>query len=273
MSSFCSNCTVNSHYNILDDIVSSTRKRVDRDKRAGLPQYRAMRREPFLFEQKLRGDDISFICEIKKASPSKGIISEDFPYLDIAREYEDGGAAAVSVLTEPEFFQGSDRYLAEIRDVVRLPLLRKDFIIDSFQIEQSARLGADAILLICSILAPSELCAFIKEADRFGLSCLVETHDESELEMALAAGARVIGVNNRDLKTFEVDTSNSIRLRKLATMDIIFVSESGIKDAGDVDLLRRNGIDAVLVGEALMRSQDRKAALTALGNVKYSMKK
>ena len=249
---------------ILDDIVVSTKKRVDSDKQAGLPQQRTWRRDPFLFEHDLRVGDISFICEIKKASPSKGIISEDFPYLDIAREYEDGGATAVSVLTEPDFFQGSDSYLAEIRDVVRLPLLRKDFIIDSFQIEQSARLGADAILLICSILTAAELAAFIREADRFGLSCLVETHDESELEIALAAGARVIGVNNRDLKTFEVDSSNSIRLRKLAPKDIVFVSESGIKDAGDVDLLRRHGIDAVLVGEALMRSDDRKAALAAL---------
>ena len=250
--------------NILDDIVSSTRKRVDRDKQVGLPKQIAGRRKQFLFEQNLRGGDISFICEIKKASPSRGLISEDFPHLDIAREYAESGAAAISVLTEPEFFQGSDRYLADIRSIVSVPLLRKDFIIDSFQIEQSARLGADAILLICSILAPAEIAGFISEADLYGLSCLVEVHDESELETALAAGARVIGVNNRDLKTFEVDINNSIKLRKLAPKDIILVSESGIKDAGYVNLLRQHGIDAVLVGEALMRKHDRKAALAAL---------
>ena len=255
---------MNSDNNILDIIVSSARKRVERDKQAGLPKQNPWRRIPFQFEKELRGEDISFICEIKKASPSKGILSEDFPYLEIAREYESGGAAAISVLTEPDFFQGSDRYLSEIRDVVKVPLLRKDFIIDRFQIEQSARLGADAILLICSILSPSELTGFIREADSFGLSCLVEIHDERELEIALAAGARVIGVNNRDLKTFDVDMNNSIHLRRLTPKDKLFVSESGIKDAGDISVLRRHRVDAVLVGEALMSSPDRKEALKQL---------
>ncbi len=249
---------------ILDRIVESAKERVERDKKAGMPSFAAEKRQPFIFEKSLRGSDISFICEVKKASPSKGVIAGDFPYVDIAREYEAAGAAAVSVLTEPEFFRGSDRHLAEIRREVGIPLLRKDFIIDMFQIEQSARLGADAVLLICAIIAPEELPDYIKEADRFGLSCIVEVHDKIELNAAVDAGARVIGANNRNLKTFEVDTGNSIRLKKLAPKEAIFVSESGIKTAEDVDVLRKHGIDAALIGETLMRSSDKKAALAAL---------
>ena len=219
---------------------------------------------PFIFEKTLRLPGFHFICEIKKASPSKGVIAEDFPYLDIAREYEEAGAAAISVLTEPEFFQGSDLYLAGISKIVSIPLLRKDFIIDPFQIEQAACLGAGAILLICAILTPSELSGYIEEADSFGLSCLVEAHDADEVTAALRAGARVVGVNNRDLKTFAVDTENSIRLRKLVPDDIVFVSESGVRSASDVELLHRNGINVALVGETLMRAQDKKAALSEL---------
>lgn len=250
--------------NILERIVTSTKERVERDKKAGLPPQSIKSRPPFLFEQRLRSPGMSFICEVKKASPSKGVIAENFPHLDIALEYEKAGADAISVLTEPDYFQGRDRYLAEIREDLDLPLLRKDFIIDPFQIEQSARLGADAILLICAILTPVLLAEYIGVADRLGLSCLVEAHDEWELKTALAAGARVVGVNNRDLKTFEVDTGISIRLRKLAPKDVVFVSESGIHAAGDVALLMRHDIDAVLVGETLMRSADKKAALAAL---------
>jgi len=249
---------------ILGSIVASARERTERDKGAGMPPQSGKKRSPFIFEKSLRRPDIAFICEIKKASPSKGVIAEDFPYLDIAREYEAAGAAAISVLTEPEFFQGADSHLTDISNTVDIPLLRKDFIIDKFQIEQSSRLGADAILLICAILGPSELAEYIKEADRFGLSCLVEVHDESELRMALEAGARIIGVNNRDLRNFKVDTSNSIRLRKLSPKNVIFVSESGIRTAEEVDNLREHGVDAVLVGEALMRSEDKKAALAVL---------
>ena len=248
---------------ILNRITASTKERVERDKKSGLPQN-AKPRPPFLFEQSLRKPGISFICEVKKASPSKGVIADDFPYINIAREYEDGGADAVSVLTEPDHFQGSDRYLAEIRETVNIPLLRKDFIIDPFQIEQSVRLGADAILLICAILTPVQLAEYIKAADRLGLSCLVEAHDENELKTALIAGARTVGVNNRNLNTFEVDTGNSLRLRKIAPKDVIFVSESGIRTAEDIEILYRNDIDAVLIGEALMRSPDKKAALSAL---------
>ena len=249
---------------ILDQIVASTRRRVERDKKVGLPPRSEKHRTPFLFEQRLQKPGMSFICEVKKASPSKGIIAEDFPYLEIAKDYETAGTDAISVLTEPEFFLGCDRYLAEIREAVDVPLLRKDFIVDPFQIEQAACLGADAVLLICAILTPAQLSEFLRDADRLGLSSLVEAHDEAELRMAMAAGARVVGVNNRDLKTFAVDTGNSIRLRKLAPKDIVFVAESGIRTAWDVERLRLGGIGAVLVGEALMRSPDKKAALGML---------
>ena len=250
--------------NILEKIVASTRERVAREKAAGLPEKTDVIREPFLFEQRIGGDGMSFICEVKKASPSKGIIAPDFPYVDIAVEYQAAGADAISVLTEPAFFQGDDDYLRAIREHVDIPLLRKDFIIDPFQIEQSARIGADAILLICAILTPAQLKEYIALAQELGLSCLVEVHDENELTMALDARARVVGVNNRDLKTFEVDTGNSIRLRKFAPDDVIFVSESGIRSASDIAQLEKNNIDAVLVGETLMRAADKKQALAAL---------
>jgi len=254
--------------NILDDIVRSTRRRVERAKE-GLPQNRLAKGiseppRPFAFEQALRGGDISFICEVKKASPSKGLIAPDFPYLDIARDYEAAGAAAISVLTEPEYFQGSDAYLREIREAVGIPVLRKDFVVDEYQIYEARALGADAVLLICSILENRELQKLRELADSLGLSSLVEAHDEEELKMALAAGARVVGVNNRDLKTFRVELQNSIRLRALAPPEVAFVSESGVGGAGDVERLRRHGVDAVLVGETLMRSPDKKAALAAL---------
>ena len=248
---------------ILDDIVATTRERIKRDKKAGLPSGRDPK-TPFLFEQTLRQPGFHFICEVKRASPSRGIIADDFPYLDIAREYEEAGAAAVSVLTEPDYFLGSDLYLSEIREVVRIPLLRKDFTIDQFQIEQAACLGADAILLICAILSSVQIAGFIKEADKLGLSCIVEAHDEVELKTALAAGARIVGVNNRNLKTFEVDPGNSIRLRKIAPKETIFVSESGIRSAEDVKLLHKHGINTVLIGETLMKSANKKEALADL---------
>ena len=254
---------------ILDEIVEHTKARVARDKRAGLPIGAPPRNADFSFpfEKALKTGDIAFICEVKKASPSKGVIAEDFPYLDIAGAYAEAGADAISVLTEPDFFLGSDAYLSEIRGAVDIPLLRKDFVIDAFQIKQAACLGADAILLICSILTPDRLTGYIKEADRFGLSCLVEAHNEDELKTAVSVGARVVGVNNRDLKTFEVDTGNSLRLRKLTPPEITFVSESGVRTARDVDILRQNGVDAVLIGETLMRAADKKAALAALRGI------
>lgn len=250
--------------NILDKIVESTRERVERDKKAGLPPQSKKLQNPFQFEKALRQPGFHFICEVKKASPSKGVIAEDFPYLDIAKDYEEAGASAISVLTEPEYFLGSDQYLVEIREDIKIPLLRKDFTIDPFQIEQAASLGADAILLICAILSPSQLSEYIKRADEYGLSCLVEAHSEAEVEMALAAGARIIGVNNRNLKTFEVDITLSERLRKLVPPNVLFVSESGISSPEDIVKLREIRADAALIGERFMRVSDKKTAIAKL---------
>ena len=250
--------------NILDKIVEATKIRVNNDKKIDLPCPAINNLPDFAFENALKANGMSFICEVKKASPSKGIISNDFQYTKIAEDYEAAGASAISVLTEPAFFMGNDRFLSEIREKVNIPLLRKDFVIDSFQIHQAKRLGADAVLLICAILSQNQIAEYIETASGLGLSCLVEAHDENELEKALKAGAKIIGVNNRNLKTFDVDTQNSVRLRKLAPPDVIFVSESGISTAADVGLLWKNGVDAVLIGETLMRAQDKKAAISAL---------
>jgi indole-3-glycerol phosphate synthase len=220
--------------------------------------------QDFPFEKALRVNDIAFICEIKKASPSKGIISEDFPYLQIAKEYEAAGAAAISVLTEPFYFKGDDKYLREIADTVSIPLLRKDFTVDEYMIYEAKLLGASAVLLICSILDDYALAKYIETAHRLGLSALVETHDETEIKAALNAGARIIGVNNRDLKTFDVDIKLSERLKKLVPKDKIFISESGIKTPEDIKRLREIGADAVLIGETLMRSPDKAAELKKL---------
>ncbi|HWQ79416.1 MAG TPA: indole-3-glycerol phosphate synthase TrpC [Anaerovoracaceae bacterium] len=218
----------------------------------------------FPFERALSKEDMSFICEIKKASPSKGILAEDFPYLQIAGEYEEAGADAVSVLTEPEWFLGSDRYLSEIRKSVALPLLRKDFTVDAYQIYEAKLLGADAVLLICALLDQETLEDYIQTAHKLGLSALVEAHTEPEVRMAVTAGARIIGVNNRDLKTFELDINTSIRLRGLTPNDVLFISESGIKTPEDIARLRENKVDAVLIGETLMRSGDKKKLLAEL---------
>jgi indole-3-glycerol phosphate synthase len=219
---------------------------------------------PLFFEKALRGDDISFICEIKRASPSKGIITEDFPYLQIAEDYQSAGVAAISVLTEPFYFGGDDHYLREIADTVSVPLLRKDFTVDEYMIYEAKVLGASAVLLICSILDSGTLAEYIKTAHRLGLSALVETHDETEIKMALDAGARIIGVNNRDLKTFAVDIKLSERLRALVPGDIIFVSESGIQTPGDIMRLRKIKANAALIGETLMRSPDKMDELKRL---------
>jgi len=223
----------------------------------------------FAFEKALRTKEVAFICEIKRASPSKGIITEQFDYLAIANEYELAGAAAISVLTEPYYFKGSDRYLEEVAKTVKLPLLRKDFVVDRYMIYEAKRLGASAVLLICALLDGDTLTEFIDLAHCLGLSALVETHTEAEVEMALAAGARVIGVNNRNLKTFEIDMTLSERLKKLVPEDILFVSESGISSPDEVASLRAVGVDAVLVGESLMRCVDRKAELNRLRGSGY----
>ena len=218
----------------------------------------------FGFEKALKKPGMSFICECKRASPSKGLIAPEFPYLDIARDYEAAGADCVSVLTEPEWFLGSDRYLEEIAHTVGIPCLRKDFTVDEYMIYEAKLLGASAVLLICSILDAEQLKEYIGVADSLGLSSLVEAHDEREIAAAVGAGARVIGVNNRNLKDFTVDTGNSGKLRSLVPDDIVFVSESGVSDAGDAKRLYDAHVDAVLIGEALMRASDRKAKLAEL---------
>ena len=218
----------------------------------------------FPFRKALSGDEISFICEVKRASPSKGLIAPDFPYLDIARDYERAGASAISCLTEPFWFKGRDEYLAEISNAVTIPVLRKDFTVDEYMIYQAKTLGASAVLLICSILSKDQLSEYLGIAHSLGLSALVEAHDEDEVRTALSAGAGIIGVNNRDLRTFTVDINNSARLRKLVPPEVLFVSESGIKTAADIEALRSNGTNAVLIGETLMRRPDKKAALDEL---------
>jgi len=218
----------------------------------------------FAFEKALAGDGIHFICECKKASPSKGLIAEHFPYLDIAREYEAAGASAISVLTEPKWFMGSNDYLREIAATVSIPCLRKDFTVDEYMIYEARTLGASAVLLICSLLDEETLARYRETADRVGLSSLVEAHDEEEVAMAVRAGARVIGVNNRNLKDFTVDVHNSERLRALAPPEVLFVAESGIKTAEDIAVLREARVNAVLIGETLMRAQDKKAMLDEL---------
>jgi indole-3-glycerol phosphate synthase len=220
----------------------------------------------FPFEKALSMPGLSVICEVKRASPSAGLIAENFPYLEIARAYADAGASAISVLTEPDYFKGHASYLREIAAVVPLPALRKDFIVDPFQIYEAKVLGAAAVLLICAILTDEQLLTFISLAHRLGLSALVEAHDETEVHRAILAGARVIGVNNRDLRTFETDMNVSARLQPLIPPDILFVSESGIRSADDAHKLKALGVDAILVGESLMRATDKKALLGALKN-------
>ena len=216
------------------------------------------------FERALRQLGMSFICEVKKASPSKGIIAEDFPYVDIAKDYEAAGASAISCLTEPYWFLGSDVYLEEIAETVSVPVLRKDFTCSEYMIWQAKALGASAVLLICSVLDDSELRAYYRLTEELHMSALVEAHDADEIERAKAAGARIIGVNNRNLKDFSVDIGHSARLRQLAGEDTVFVSESGIRGPEDMKALCENGTDAVLIGEMLMRSPDRQAALKTL---------
>ena len=216
------------------------------------------------FEKALKRPGLSFICECKKASPSRGVIAENFPYLQIAREYQEAGADAVSVLTEPKWFLGSDRYLREIAETVSLPCLRKDFTVDEYMIYEAKLLGASAVLLICSILSSRQLREYLQICETLGLSALVETHDEGEVDMALEAGARIIGVNNRNLRDFSVDTENSRRLREQIPAEVLFVSESGVRTAADAAALREIGADAVLVGEAMMRAKDKRAMLAEL---------
>ncbi|WP_044915031.1 indole-3-glycerol phosphate synthase TrpC [Butyrivibrio sp. WCE2006] len=257
---------------ILDELSEYAKVRVEKAKQnKSLEDLRfeaeALPKGDFSFEKALRKEGMSFICECKKASPSKGIIAENFPYLDIALDYEKAGADCISVLTEPKWFLGDDRYLKEIADNVKIPCLRKDFTVDEYMIYEAKVLGASAVLLICSILDAEQMSEYIQICDELGLSALVEAHDEAEIEMGLDAGARIIGVNNRNLKDFSVDTSNSMRFTQMIPKDVIYVSESGIRNAEDVRILRENGVSAVLVGEALMRAFDRKKALLELKGI------
>lgn len=254
---------------ILDQLADYARERVKISKKsvsleAVKEQAFRLPKGNFEFENALQKKELAFICECKKASPSKGIIAEDFPYLEIAREYENAGADCISVLTEPKWFLGSDAYLKEIANSVSVPCIRKDFTVDEYMIYEAKILGASAVLLICSILSEEKIKEYINICDALGISALVEAHDENEVNLAVRAGARIIGVNNRNLKDFSVDTENSKRLRSLIPENIIFVSESGVKSAEDVALLRAVGADAVLVGETLMRADDKKAKLAEL---------
>ena len=264
---------------ILDKIIEATKIRVAQEKQVESPEAvkTAALALPsdtgFPFEAALRQQDFNFICEVKKASPSKGIIAEHFPYLDIAKEYEVAGAAAISVLTEPDFFKGDKKYLQEIASTVKIPVLRKDFIIDEYQIYQAKVWGASAILLICACLDVPTLTKFRELADSLGLSSLVEAHDEHEVQMAIDCGARIIGVNNRNLKDFTVDVQNSVRLRNLVQDDVIFVSESGLETPEDIQVLRDNNIGVALMGETFMRSPNKVEKLAYLyGSTYYTPK-
>lgn len=254
---------------ILDSLADHAKERVAAAKRVvtvtelkmqalGLPKG------DFAFEKVLRRQEISFICECKKASPSKGVIAPEFPYLQIAKDYEAAGADCISVLTEPKWFGGSNAYLQEIAAAVNIPCLRKDFTVDEYMIYEAKALGAAAVLLICSILDRPQLREYIAICDDLGISALVEVHDEREVATALAAGARVIGVNNRNLRDFSVDTENSRRLRSLVPDGIAFISESGVSRSEDVERLREMKADGVLIGEVLMRAADKKAKLAEL---------
>jgi len=257
---------------MLDEIVEKTKERLAESKKnKSLEELKAEVQQmetamDFPFKKALSGDKISIIAEVKRASPSKGLIAEDFDYVAIAKEYEDAGASAISVLTEPYFFKGSNDYLKEISENVSIPLLRKDFIIDEYMIWEAKLLGASCILLIVSILSIVELKKFLDLAHDLGLSAIVETHDGSEIMAAVNVGAEIIGVNNRNLQDFTVDIENSIGLRRCVSGDVIFISESGIKTPEDVRRLKENDVDAVLIGETLMKCDDKKAMISELKN-------
>ena len=259
---------------ILDELADLTRNRIEKQKleysfeevkRDALAACEAdLYKNSFPFEKALSGNGLSIISEVKKASPSKGVIAEDFPYLEIAKTYEESGADAISCLTEPDRFRGSDKYLKDIVKEVSIPVLRKDFTIDPYMIYHAKVMGASAVLLIAAILTDDELKEYYEIADSLGLSCLFEAHDAEEVRRCLDSGARIVGVNNRNLKDFTVDINNSVRLRNLVPNDIIFVSESGINSPEDVRVLKENGTNAVLIGEMLMRSNDKKDLISRM---------
>lgn len=257
--------------NILDTIAEYSMLRVKTDKRA-IPQERLREKAELMkgrdhrFLEALRKPGLSFICEIKKASPSKGIISESFPYLDIAKEYENAGADCVSCLTEPKWFKGSDNIFRQVRARIDTPMIRKDFTVDEYQIYQAKCMDADAVLLICSILDDARLKDYLSLCKELGLDALVEAHNEKEIESAVKADARIIGVNNRNLKDFSVDFTNALKLRSMIPKDTVYVAESGVKNADDAKRIKETGADAVLIGEAFMRAYDKAALLREMRN-------
>ena len=254
---------------ILEQIAENNRKiylgrKLDVSLSKMMDQAYAASGTDFAFERNLKEDGISFICECKKASPSKGIIAEDFPYLEIARSYETAGASCISVLTEPKWFMGSVDYLEEIASEIKIPVLRKDFTVDEYMIYEARARKASAVLLICSILDSQTLGKYIRICDELELTALVEAHDKNECDMALGEGARVIGVNNRNLRDFTVDPANCLRLRDYIGDQAVFVAESGVKSREDVEVLEKAGVDAVLIGESMMRAEDKTAFLNSL---------
>lgn len=254
---------------ILEELAAYAKERVAYDKKKTSlveiqKQAYSLSKGKFRFEKAIQKKGMSFICEIKKASPSKGIISPDFPYLEIAESYENAGADCISCLTEPKWFLGSDKIFKEIRARITLPMIRKDFTVDEYQIYQAKVMGADAVLLIVSLLNTETIRHWIQICDELGMTALIEAHEEKEIQRAIQAGARVIGVNNRNLKDFTVDFKNSVKLRAMIPSDTLFVAESGVKGPEDTAILREIGADAVLIGEALMRSPDKKEMLVSL---------
>ncbi len=257
---------------ILEQLAEHARERVEQaKKKTTLQEIKSHAYElpkgDFAFEKALNKQGLSFICECKKASPSKGLIAEKFPYAEIAKEYEDAGADCISVLTEPKWFLGKDEYLKEIAKKVSIPCLRKDFTVDEYMIYEAKLLGASAVLLICSILSEEQIAEYIKICDCLGISALVEVHNEQEIKTAIKAGARIIGVNNRNLKDFTVDTENSRRLRSLVPEGILFVAESGVKTREDIKGLQDIGVDAVLIGETLMKAPDKRVKFQELRGI------
>lgn len=254
---------------ILDTIAAYAKVRVEQDKETlPLEQLKEMVKVPFpeenLFYQNIKKPGLRFICEIKKASPSKGIIVEEFPYVEIAKEYVAAGADCISCLTEPKWFLGSDQIFTEIRKSVKTPMIRKDFVVDEYQIYQAKVMGSDAILLICAILDKDTIAKYLNICHSLGMVAIVETHDDKEIREAVEAGAKIIGVNNRNLKDFTVDIDNSQKLRSLVPEDILFVAESGIKTPEDIKSLKEAKVDAVLIGETLMRAKDKTLMLKKL---------
>lgn len=256
--------------NILDELANYSRLRVQNDKKNfPLAEIKTAAQNPKLgsgekFISALKRTGLSFICEVKKASPSKGIIAKDFPYVEIAKDYAVAGADCISCLTEPKYFLGSDKIFTEIRNAVEVPMLRKDFTVDEYQIYQAKAMGADAVLLICAILSTAEIERFLKICDELKICAIVETHDEDEIKSALSAGAEIIGVNNRNLKNFTVDFETAAKLRELIPPEKIYIAESGVKTAADISTLKKIGADAVLIGETLMRAENKVAALQSL---------